>query len=168
MRTSLVFAVLLAFLFVAASFSSGQAAGSQAPNLAGTMEAHKIVVNEENREIAVSADKVFPQDRIEYTLRYTNVGTVSASGVNLIGPIPPGTVYQEKTASNGMTMHPRFSIDGGKTYHETPVTYVVVNAQGREERKVATPDMYTHIMWIIDGALDAGKEVLVSYRVQVK
>jgi uncharacterized repeat protein (TIGR01451 family) len=168
MRTRLTAAVLLVLLFVAASFSSGRAADAHGPNLAGVMEAHKIIVNAENREIAVSADKVFPQDRIEYTLRYTNVGTASASGVSLIGPIPPGTAYLEKTASSGDAMHPRFSIDGGKTYQEAPVVYVVVNARGEKERRIATPDMYTHIMWAIDGALDVGKEVLVSYRVQVK
>ena len=87
---------------------------------------------------------------------------------DLIGPIPSGTVYLEKTASRGAAMNPRFSIDGGKTYQEAPVTYVVVNAQGVEEHRVATADMYTHIMWNVDGALDVGKEVLVSYRVQVK
>lgn len=168
MRTSLVSAVLFTILFVAAFASTLEAAGSEAPNLSGVMEARKIVLDGENHEIMVSADKVFPKDRIEYTLRYRNVGTASASGVNLVGPIPPGTVYIDNTASSRGAMRPLFSIDGGATYHPAPVTYVAVNERGMEERRVATPDMYTHIMWNMERALAAGTEVLVSYRVQVK
>jgi uncharacterized repeat protein (TIGR01451 family) len=162
MRTSITAAVLLVILVVVSASAFG------GPNLAGTMEAHKIVMGKENREIAVSAEKVYPHDRIEYTLRYKNVGDASASGVNLVGPIPAGTVYLEKTATDGAATHPLFSIDGGKSFHETPVTYVVTNEKGVEERKVATPDMYTHVMWNVASVLEVGKELSVSYRVQVK
>ena len=93
MRTSLTAAVLLVILVVVSASAFG------GPNLAGTMEARKIVMGKENREIAVSAEKVYPQDKIEYTLRYRNVGDASASGVSLVGPIPAGTVYLEKTAT---------------------------------------------------------------------
>ena len=168
MRTSLVSAVLLTFLFVVLLSPSGWAAPMSAPDLAGTMEAHKIILNKENHEIAVSADKVFPRDKIEYTLRYRNVGGAAASGVSLVGPIPAGTVYLDKTASSAASMHPLYSIDGGKSYHRAPFTYVYLDAAGTEQRRVATPDMYTHIKWNVDGALGAGKDVLVSYRVQVK
>ncbi len=168
MRTSLVSAVLFAFLFTALSSPSGWAAPAKAPDLAGTMEAHKIILNKENREVAVSAEKVFPRDKIEYTLTYRNVGAADASGISLVGPIPPGTVYLDKTASNGAVVHPLYSIDGGKSYHRAPFTYVYVDASGKDQRKAATPDMYTHIKWDIDGSLGAGKDVVVSYRVQVK
>jgi uncharacterized repeat protein (TIGR01451 family) len=162
MRTSITAAVLLVILVVVSASAFG------GPNLAGTMEAHKIVMGKENREIAVSAEKVYPRDKIEYTLRYKNVGDASASGVNLVGPIPAGTVYLEKTATDGAAMRPLFSIDGGKSFHETPVTYVVTDEKGVEERKVATPDMYTHVMWNVASVLEVGKELSVSYRVQVK
>ena len=162
MRTSITAAVLLVILVVVSASAFG------GPNLAGTIEAHKIVMGKENREIAVSAEKVYPRDKIEYTLRYKNVGDASASGVNLVGPIPAGTVYLEKTATDGAAMRPLFSIDGGKSFHETPVTYVVTNEKGVEERKVAPPDMYTHVMWNVASVLEVGKELSVSYRVQVK
>jgi uncharacterized repeat protein (TIGR01451 family) len=162
MRTSLTTAVLLVILVV------GSASALAGPNLAGTMEAHKIIIGEQNREIAVSADQVKPQDKIEYTLRYRNVGDASASGVSLVGPIPPGTVYLDKTATEKNVMRPLFSIDGGESFHEAPVMYVVKDANGVEQRKVATADMYTHVMWNVATALEAGGEVAVSYRVQVK
>jgi len=162
MRTSLTAAVLLVILAAVSASASG------GPILAGTMEAHKIVVGTEKREVAVSAEKVYPKDKIEYTLRYKNVGDAPASGVDLVGPIPPGTTYLDNTASENSNLHPLFSIDGGKSFHEAPVTYVVTNAEGDEERKVATPDMYTHVMWDVASVLEVGKEVSVSYRVEVK
>ena len=128
----------------------------------------KIVVDENNREIAVSADKVYPLDMIEYTLRYRNSGTASAEGINLVGPIPAGTVYLDLTATDTEGKHPLFSIDGGRTFQDAPVTYVAVNDEGEEEARKATPDMITHIQWKVDGGLDAGRELVVSYRVQVK
>jgi len=162
MRTSLTAAVLLVALSVV---SASALAG---PNLAGTMEAHKIVMGKENREIAVSAEKVYPQDKIEYTLRYKNVGDAPASGVSLVGPIPTGTVYLQNSATESESMHTRYSIDGGKSFHAAPVMYVVVNDQGVEEQRIATPDMYTHVMWDVASVLEVGRAVRVSYRVQVK
>jgi uncharacterized repeat protein (TIGR01451 family) len=162
MRTSLTAAVLL----VALSVVSASAFGG--PNLAGTMEAHKIVMGKENRETAVSAEKVYPQDKIEYTLRYKNVGDAPASGVSLVGPVPAGTVYLANSATESESMHPRYSIDGGRSFHEAPVTYLVTNDQGVEERRIASPDMYTHVMWDVANVLEVGRAVKVSYRVQVK
>jgi uncharacterized repeat protein (TIGR01451 family) len=163
MRTSLaVAALLLVFAVVPAS------AHGKGPTLAGTMEARKIVVDAENREIAVSAKELYPRARLEYTLRYTNVGDAPAGGVSLVGPVPAGTEYLEKTATESGAVTARFSIDGGKSFHEAPVHYTVVNERGVEERRVATPDMYTHVMWDVASALEVGKEVSVSYRVRVK
>ncbi len=162
MRRSLTAAIL--FLVLAATASS---ALGQAPSLSGVMEANKIVLDEKNREIAVPAEKVYPLDTIEYTLRYRNIGSAPATGVTLIGPVPAGTVYLDRTATDAKGLHPIFSIDGGKTYHEAPVYYVVINENGEEERKKATPDMITHVQWIMGESLDVGHEVTVSYRVQV-
>jgi uncharacterized repeat protein (TIGR01451 family) len=163
MRRSLTAAVLVLVLSISVSSAAGQG-----PKLTGDMEARKIVTDENNREIAVSADHVYPLDTIEYTLTYRNTGLASASGINLVGPIPAGTVYLDLTATNIEGIHPRFSIDGGKTYQEAPVTYVAVNDAGEEEIREATPDMITNIQWMMAERLDAGHEVVVSYRVQVK
>ena len=161
MRRSLTAAILV--LVLAASAAHGQG-----PNLIGDMEARKIVLDEDNREIAVSADQVFPLDTIEYTLTYRNAGNASAAGINLIGPVPEGTVYLKRTATEIENVHPMFSIDGGRNFQEAPVTYVVVNDEGEEEEREATPEMITHVQWKMDDGLEVGHEVVVSYRVQVK
>ena len=160
---SLRVAVLLLVVLAAAVPAFGQG-----PNLTGEMEARKIIRDENNREIAVPAENVYPHDTVEYTLKYWNSGNAAASGVNLVGPVPAGTVYIDRTATDIDGLDLLFSIDGGKTYHEYPVTYVVVDEDGREEERVATPGMISHVKWMMSGTLDVGQQVSVSYRVQVK
>jgi len=43
-----------------------------------------------------------------------------------------------------------------------------VSDEGAEEVREATPDMITHIQWRINKGLGVGREVVVSYRVQVR
>ncbi len=163
MRRSLSAAIFLVFIAV---FAANASAGE--PVLTGEMEAQKIVMNEENREIAVPAEKVFPGDTVEYMLKYRNTGDVSASGVDLVGPVPSGTVYLDRTASDNKGLSPVFSIDGGKRYGQWPVIYEVIRKDGSSEQKVATPEMITHIKWAMGETLDIGQEVAVSYRVKVR
>ena len=162
MRRSLSALVLLAVLAVFAS-----PALAEGPTLTGAMDARKIVLDENNREIAVSADKVYPRDLVEYTLRYSNSGNASATGVNLVGPVPEGTIYLDQTATDDGLLHPLFSIDQGKSYQEAPVTYIEIDENGQEATKEATPDMITHIKWMMGDVMEVGQEVSVSYRVQV-
>ncbi len=161
MRRSLTAAIIVLALTASAAYGQG-------PKLTGDMEARKIVLDETNREIAVPADQVFPLDTIEYTMTYRNTGNASAEGINLVGLIPDGTAYLDRTATEIENVRPLFSIDGGKSFHEAPVTYVVVNDEGVEEIREATPDMITHVQWRMDKGLEVGHELVVSYRVQVR
>jgi len=161
MRRSLTAAIIVLVLTASAAYGQG-------PKLTGDMEARKIVLDENNREIAVPADQVFPLDTIEYTMTYRNTGNASAEGINLVGPIPDGTAYLDRTATEIENVRPLFSIDGGKSFHEAPVTYVVVNDEGVEEIREATPDMITHVQWRMDKGLEVGHELVVSYRVKVR
>ena len=159
-----VMSVILFSLFLSVS----TCVFAQEPALKGRMEAHKIVIDEKNNEVAVAADEVVPKDVVEYTLRYRNTGKTPASGVELIGPVPQGTVYIEKSVSTGKGVKSLFSIDGGKTYQSVPVTYVFVSKDGKAEKRKATPDMITHIKWEMSEDLEASSFVTSSYRVQVE
>lgn len=163
MRRSLSVAILLLFAAVSAG-----AVFAQGPELKGEMTAAKIVVDEDKGEIALSAEKVYPNDMVEYTLKYTNSGSAAASGVDLIGPVPAGTVYIEETATDIPGLKPMYSIDQGKTWHEAPVIVEVARKDGTVEKKKAAPEMITHVRWSLAGNLDVGEEIMVSYRVHVK
>jgi len=163
MRRSLSAAILL--LFAAVSAGSAFAEG---PELKGEMAAAKIVVDEEKGEIALPAEKVYPNDTVEYTLKYTNAGTATAAGVDLIGPVPAGTVYIEETATDIPGLKPMYSIDQGRTWHEAPVIVEVARKDGTVEKRKADPEMITHVRWSLAANLGIGEEVMVSYRVHVK
>ena len=163
MRRSLLAAILLLFAAVSAG-----SAFAQSPALTGEMAAAKIVVDEEKGEIALPAEKVYPNDMVEYTLKYTNSGTAMAAGVDLIGPVPAGTVYIEETATDIPGLKPMYSIDQGKTWHEAPVIVEVARRDGTVEKRKADPGMITHVRWSLAGNLGVGEEIMVSYRVHVK
>lgn len=159
-----VFKLFGVFLFLSVSAS----AFAQEPSLKGSMEAHKIVTDKKKNETAVPADKVVPDDVVEYTLRYCNEGETSASGVELIGPVPPGTAYIDNSISSSRVFTELFSIDDGKSYHQPPVTYTFVNEDGKEEKREATPDMVTHLKWKVNEDLESSGIVTASYRVLVE
>ena len=81
-------------------------------------------------------------------------------------PIPEGTVYFPGSASTDPVM-PRFSIDGGKGYSFEPVRYTETNSSGDEVEKTATPDMYTHIQWILKDPIPAGGSGVLEFKVRV-
>lgn len=159
-----VFNMIVFSLLLSVSVS----AFAQEPSLEGSMEAHKIVADKRKDETAVPADKVVPDDVVEYTLRYRNEGKNSASGVELIGPVPPGTAYIDNSISSSRVFTALFSIDGGKSYHQPPVTFTVVNEDGKEEKGEATPEMFTHLKWRMNEDLEASGIVTASYRVLVE
>ncbi len=163
MRRSLSAAILLLFAAVSAG-----AAFAEGPELKGEMTAAKIVVDEEKGEIALPAGKVYPRDTVEYTLKYVNAGTAAATGVDLIGPVPEGTVFIEKTATETPGLEPVYSIDQGRTWHRAPVIIEVARKDGTVEKRKADPEMITHVKWSLAGNLGVGEEVTVSYRVLVK
>jgi len=154
--------VFLAVLAVTAAVSA------QTPTLEGSMAAQKIIKDKNDREVAVPANEVEPRDVIEYTIEYRNTGEIPASGVQFVGPVPPGTIYVEDSAYQNEEIIPFFSIDGGKSYQKAPVTYVVNEGTENEQVKTADPGMITHIRWEMKNSLKASGTVKTAYRVKVK
>jgi len=141
-------------------------------------------------ETLVASDTVHPGDVVQYAITATNTAQTNAEGLALVGPVPVPTKllpawYQSiigflagkvdapvfcvltqddsdpQTILMSRNKLPEFSLDGGKTYSSPPVTYVV-----NGETKQATPEMFTHIRWVI-AALGPGDKVEISYRVVV-
>ena len=142
------------------------------------------------KETLVESDTAHPGDVVQYVITATNTAQTKVEGLALIGPVPAPTkllplwyqaildylggkgdapVFCKMTpnSKDAQTLYvtstrlPEFSLDGGKTYSPPPVTYVV-----NGETKQATPEMFTHIRWII-AALGSGDKVEISYRVVV-
>ena len=154
----------LPVIFVLSLLTSPAFSASQPLKLKtkGFLVVNEIVGGKKREVLKPLPEKVYPKDIIEYQITVKNTSKSVLKNVEIKAQIPKSTVYVEHSA-NG---NPLFSIDGGKTFSPEPVKYKVVE-NGKEVEKVATPDMYTNVMWKIPQLLPNTSKVL-KYRVQVK
>lgn len=148
------------------------------PKLVGNITASRVTKDPKTgKETFTEAKQVNPGDVIRYVIRYRNVGDGPARNVALVGPVPRQTAYLDRTATGTEKNPPKglrkdlqvlFSLDRGRTYQEPPIKYKVKLPDGKEEERVATPDMYTHVKWVIQGLLQPQETIQVEYRVKVK
>ncbi|MFQ5510231.1 MAG: hypothetical protein ACE5EO_00125 [Candidatus Krumholzibacteriia bacterium] len=136
--------------------------------LTGNLEAFRVVTNEDGRENFLPADRARPKDIIEYRLTYRNDGSGVVRNLFITDPIPSGAEYIDATASRPDGGRVEFSVDGGRTYEDWPIVITRRNPDGTTAQIEATPDMVTHIRWIISDAFDPSGGITVSYRTFVK
>lgn len=143
------------------------AAGAFAkPQVSISITAEKEVMVDKVKKM-VAAKDIKPGDVIIYTISYINSGDSAATNAVLDDPIPQGTVYIPGTAYGSGT-DITFSIDGGKTFKKPSVlTYEVKQPGGKVEKKVASPELYTHIRWMIN-TIPADGKGKVGFQVKVK
>jgi uncharacterized repeat protein (TIGR01451 family) len=126
-----------------------------------------VVKNGQKVTKKVVASRINPDDVIFYTLNYINSGDEAATNVILDDPIPRGTVYLPGSAS-GAGAEITFSIDGGKTFKKPSLlTYDVKLPNGNTEQRIASPEEYTHIRWVI-GKVGGGAKGTVGFQVKIK
>jgi len=134
------------------------------------IKAQKEVRIKENGKIVsklIPVKKVKRGDIILYTISYTNTGKENLNNPSIIDPIPEGTVYM-KGSAGGKNAEIFFSINGGQTYQKPPVTYTVWKKDGSTEKRIASPEMFTHVKWIINKKLKPGESGEVFFKVKIK
>ena len=155
-------AILAALLLPMAAFAK--------PLVSVSITAEKevtVVKNGQKATKKVAASKINPGDVIFYTLNFINSGDEAATNAVLDDPIPQGTVYLPGSAS-GAGAEITFSIDGGKSFTKPSLlTYEVTLSNGKKEKRVASPEEYTHIRWVIN-KIDAGAKGTVGFQVKIK
>ncbi|MCM0080465.1 hypothetical protein L4X63_02570 [Geomonas sp. Red32] len=109
----------------------------------------------------VLAKNFAPGEVIHYIVLYRNTGSEDATNAVISDPIPQGTVYIPGSASE--TGEVSFSIDGGKSFNRP----ALLTYQTRGEKRVASPEEYTNIRWVIN-RIPAGAQGKVSFQVKVK
>ena len=107
---------------------------------------------------------------IFYTVSFRNDGNEKATNAVIDNPIPkdtryvPGSAYGEGGDEEGVT----FSIDKGKSYNKPSLLlYEITEKPGKTVKKVASPDIYTNIRWVIP-VIEAGKKGMVGFKAIVK
>jgi uncharacterized repeat protein (TIGR01451 family) len=136
--------------------------------LEGRIEALRVVADDDGKEQFLAADEANPNDVIEYRLTYSNNGQQPIRNVSVIDPIPVGTNYVGATATAPDGGAVEFSVDNGSSFHVWPVRVKSTDENGEEVWVEATPDMVTHIRWLLANALDPEAEITFKYRATVQ
>lgn len=136
--------------------------------LSGSLEAFRVVVTDEGVEEFVPADNARPNDVIEYRLTYANTGGEPVQNIFIMDPIPPGMSFLHPSATQPDIGRVEFSIDGGKVYQAWPILIKQTTKEGVEKVVEATPDMVTHVRWVLTDTFQPQDEVTVSYRTVIK
>ena len=139
-------------------------------NVVVAIKAEKeIVIRENGKESLkiVEATDILPGEIVTYTLNFANNGDELAKDVVISNQVPGETTYQVGSATEG-NGDLSFSIDGGKTFKKPSLlTHEVTLPNGTREKRLATPDQYTHIRWIIPNLPPQAKGS-VSFKAKVK
>ncbi|MCF7824636.1 MAG: hypothetical protein K9N35_10750 [Candidatus Marinimicrobia bacterium] len=124
-------------------------------------------VNQSMEERSGKVDIIYqPGDTIRYLVKAINTGEGLMTEPSVTDPIPLGTTFVPGSARSS-TAEAKFSIDAGGEYMDWPPTYRVREANGKITVREATPDMITHIKWIINQSLESNEFTEMEFMVEV-
>lgn len=115
----------------------------------------------------VAAEQAERGKRYAYTIRYKNVGDVSAKGAGLVGAIPEGMRFLTAVDLPAETQV-LFSIDFAESFKAPPIRIKIVNTDGSESDRELGPDAYTHVRFVLSQSIEPGESGLVRYLVELK
>lgn len=152
-------------LFLALPFSAW-AKPAVVLEMTSAREVMEMSNGQEVRKIVPSV-VIEPGQTLIYTLKYRNDGDEKATNVVINNPIPKDTVYLVGSAT-GLGSEIAFSIDGGKSFKQpTLLTYEIAAADGKIVKKMAAPEEYTHVQWLVK-EIGPGQKGEVAFQVKVK
>ena len=131
----------------------------------------EVAVKEGGKTITkmVAAKDVTTGTVIFYTVSFKNAGDEKATNAIIDNPIPKDTRYVPGSAYGEDEGGISFSIDKGKSYNKPSLLFYEITdkQQGKTVKKVASPDVYTNIRWVIP-VIEAGKQGTVGFKAIVK
>jgi uncharacterized repeat protein (TIGR01451 family) len=113
--------------------------------------------------IDAATANVTPGDTVIFTNRYVNWGDKLIGDVVVTNPVPEHMTYIGNSAE-GKGTKVEFSIDGGSSY-ASPEKLIVTGDDGNQ--RLAGPDEYTHIRWVLEKPIEPGGSGEVSFRAKV-
>ena len=128
----------------------------------------EVTVKKDGKTVThrVPARDVAPGTVVFYTVSFRNDGDEKAANAVIDNLIPKDTRYVPGSAYGDGEI--TYSIDKGKSYNKpTLLVYEVKDKQGKALTKVASPDVYTNIRWVIP-VIEAGRKGSVGYQAIVK
>ncbi len=129
-----------------------------------TVQKEAVMTNEDGEQVTelVPAETVVPGERVIYTITFRNTGEDPADDVVITNPISEELTYVLGSAF-GPGMDLQFSVDGQSFAAADELTVVEDG-----ETRLATPEDYTHIRWVMQSDLSAGAQGTVRFSALLK
>ena len=158
------FSLLLA-LFAAPSLRVAHAqatAAAAAPTL--VVAARNTTAEAETARPARST--VLPNDRLIYTLTFTNPTGRTLKSVELKNPIPAGAhLVAGTTHASRADARVEFSADGGKSWSAQPMESVMVD--GAAAMRPVPAARFTHVRWTVTGSVAPQATVTADFEARI-
>ena len=146
--------------------SAGDVTPTATAKPAGAVKAklavYKVTGGADNKEVLSPADKVAPDDLLEYQVVYQNNGKSLLKQITAILPIPVGTTYVTGSAKPASAMA---SLDG-KNFATMPLKRMVKKPDGKLEEQLVPLAEYRALKWKLAELAEKNKAE-VSVRVRV-
>ena len=126
------------------------------------LAAYKVTRGADNKEVLSPADKVAPDDLLEYQVVYQNNGKSLLKQLTANLPIPVGTTYVTGSAKPAGAMA---SLDG-KNFATMPLKRMVKKSDGKLEEQLVPLAEYRALKWKLAELAEKNKAE-VSARVRV-
>ena len=126
------------------------------------LAAYKVTRDADNKEVLSPADKVAPDDLLEYQVVYQNNGKSLLKQLTANLPIPVGTTYVTGSAKPAGAMA---SLDG-KNFATIPLKRMVKKPDGKLEEQLVPLTEYRALKWKLAELAEKNKAE-VSARVRV-
>ncbi len=149
-------------VFVGALLLSVTAFAAPQVSMEVIAEKEIVEVDKKGKKVTkrVVAEDTVPGDVLFYTIRYKNTGDEAATNITVNNPIPQGTTYRAKSAW-GQEGEIFFSIDekaDNQVFKKaSQLSYQITDKDGKAEKKVASPEQYRSIRWVIAEIPENGK-----------
>lgn len=161
-----------ALVVLAAALPAGaqvRTVSSAAPSAAAAslvVASHNVTATAAARPGAAPRASVLPGDVLRFTLTFTNATAKPVRNVELRDPIPAGVRYVAGSArSSRADARLEFSADGGRSWSAAPTESVVVD--GKAMTRAVAPDRFTHVRWVVTGAVVPGAVVTADFEARV-
>jgi uncharacterized repeat protein (TIGR01451 family) len=148
-------------LFIVAA----QTAWAQSPvSLKSTVETERMVKQADGQMLLKRSPvkSAVPGEEVIFTNTFSNVGTKPAADLVLTNPIATD-LRLKKAWGEGAVI--TYSVDGGKAY-DAPEQLKVPGKDG--QLRAAKVDDYTHVRWVMQGALAVGASTAVGFNATVR
>ena len=113
-----------------------------------------------------SRSTVLPNDRLLYTLTFTNPTGRALKSVELKNPIPAGMhLVAGTTHASRADARVEFSADGGKSWSAQPMERVMVD--GAAAMRPVPAARYTHVRWTVEGTVAPQATVTADFEARL-